>query len=67
MAWVVDELADGHPHRASDAEDARYPRVVAGALDAGDRLIVQAGARRDVEQREPERLAASLDAFHTRP
>jgi hypothetical protein len=64
MAWVVDELADGHPHRAGDAEHARDARVVAGALDAGDRLIVQPGAPRDVEQREPERLAASLDAVH---
>jgi hypothetical protein len=40
MSGVVDELADGHAHRAGDAEDARDARIVAGALDAGDRLIV---------------------------
>jgi hypothetical protein len=47
-AGVVDELADGHAHRAGHAEDARDARVVSGTLDTGDRLIVQAGARRDV-------------------
>jgi hypothetical protein len=65
MAWVVDELADGDAHRTGDSEDARDARVVSGALDTGDRLIVQTGARRHVQQRQPERLAPSLDTLHT--
>jgi hypothetical protein len=66
ISWLVEERADWDAHRAGEAHDARGARVDVGMLDAGHGLIVQPRPVADRLQRQPELLAQSLDALHTR-